>query len=357
MALSRISVVASMVFLASVARMSTAAAEPNVVVTIKPLHSLVSAVMKGAGYPKLLLESNQSPHSFSLKPSQAGMLQNADAIVWVGPGLESFLEKSLTSIAPNAKSIEMMETPGLHHLEANEHEHNDHDEEKKEHADHDDHDDHKDEHVEHDDHDDHKDEHAEHDDHDDHKDEHAEHDDHDDHASDEAGRNVHIWLDPENARAMVKNVAEQLAALDPGNADLYRKNAASSQEQLSTLIKEVSGELSAVKGTKFMAFHDAYGHFEHRFGMESAGSLTINPEVSPGAKRLSELRTRVKSENIKCVFSEPQFDAGAWTAVIENSDLNLGVVDPLGVELTPGPDMYYQLIRGVAGSLKTCLSK
>ena len=360
----RHSLALTLVLASSDAAISQAAADTNVVVSIKPIHSLVASVMRGAGEPTLLVEGSQSPHSFSLKPSQARSLQNADAVIWVGESIESFMAKSLEAIAPKAVSIELMDVKGLSHVEGDDHDHHDHaghddhkDEPKHEHAEHDhddhkdehkdehaehDHDDHKDEHKDehaehdHDDHkDEHKDEHAEHD-HDEHKDEHAEHDhddhkdehkdehaehDHDEHKdehaghddhSDEAGRDPHIWLDPQNASVIVGEIAEKLAALDPGHADLYRKNAASTQEGLAALTKEVAASLESVKGTKFMAFHDAYGHFENRFGVESAGSLTINPEVSPGAKRLRELQAKVKAENIKCVFSEPQFDASGW---------------------------------------------
>ncbi|MEP1207477.1 MAG: zinc ABC transporter substrate-binding protein [Rhizobiaceae bacterium] len=299
---------------ASAATAVPAFAEPNVVVSIKPIYSLVASVMRGVGEPKLLLDGNQSPHSFSLKPSQAAILQDADAVIWVGHSLEVFLEKSLRSIAPNAKSIELMEAKGIHHVKSGGHDHHD----------------------------------------DDHGDDGGVDDDH---AVKGAARDPHIWLDTENAHAMVGDIAEGLAALDPENADLYRRNVISTRQKIEALTAEIAAELSSLKGMKFMAFHDAYGHFEHRFGVESAGSLTINPEVSPGARRLRDLQARVKSQNIKCVFSEPQFDANAWRAVIANTDLRLSTIDPLGVHIEAGPDMYGQLVRGVASSLKTCMTQ
>lgn len=337
----RRSLALSLILASSGAAITQAAADANVVVSIKPIHSLVASVMRGAGEPTLLIEGAQSPHSFSLRPSQAKTLQEADAVFWVGGDVESFMAKSLEAIAPNAASIELMDTKGLSHVEGDGHDHDDHG-----HGGHDDHADH----------DDHKDEHAEHD-HDEHKhEEHAGHDDHDDH-SDEAGRDPHIWLDPQNASVMVGDIAERLAKLDPDHADLYRKNAVSTQQSLAALTTEVSASLESVKGTKFMAFHDAYGHFENRFGVESAGSLTINPEVSPGAKRLRELQAKVKSENIKCVFSEPQFDATGWKTVLDNTNLKLGVIDPLGFEIAAGPELYAQLIRKVANSLTSCATQ
>ena len=54
----------------------------KVVVSIKPFHSLVSAVMQGVSEPILLLNGKNSPHSFSLRPSDADSLQNATIVFW-----------------------------------------------------------------------------------------------------------------------------------------------------------------------------------------------------------------------------------------------------------------------------------
>ena len=155
-------------------------ADVKVVTSIKPLHSLASYLMDGVGKPDLIVDGYASPHGFSMKPSHAQMLQNADLIFWVGEDLESFLEKPLSSIAKKAEKIELMEIKGLNVLKFrernifDEHDHDDHDDHGKKEDDHDDHD-----------HDDHgkKEEHDDHDDHDDHgkKEEHNDHDDHDGH--------------------------------------------------------------------------------------------------------------------------------------------------------------------------------
>ena len=76
---------------------------PNVVVSIKPLHSLIANVMAGAGEPGLLLEGAASPHDASLKPSQARAIQDADMIIWMGELLETFLVKSVEA-SDNAKT-------------------------------------------------------------------------------------------------------------------------------------------------------------------------------------------------------------------------------------------------------------
>lgn len=72
---------------------------PHVVVSIKPLHSLVAGVMQGVATPYLILDGSTTPHSFSLKPSGARALQNSQLVFWSGENLEVFLKKPLTSLA------------------------------------------------------------------------------------------------------------------------------------------------------------------------------------------------------------------------------------------------------------------
>ena len=91
-------------------------AELKVVTSIKPIHSLASYLMDGIGKPELIVDGYASPHGFSMKPSHAKMLQNADLIFWVGEDLEGFLEKPLKSIAMKAEKIELIEIKGLNVL-------------------------------------------------------------------------------------------------------------------------------------------------------------------------------------------------------------------------------------------------
>ena len=129
----------------------SAKAEVNVVTTIKPLHSLVSSVMKGVGEPSLIIEGTNNPHTFVFKPSHAEMIENADIVFWIGKDLEAFMEKPLDSLAKNAKTIAFMDLASIEKLKFREqnifddhddHGHDDHDDHGHKDDDHDDHDDH-----------------------------------------------------------------------------------------------------------------------------------------------------------------------------------------------------------------------
>ena len=358
-------------FLASGTLLTNAA--PNVVTSIKPVHSLVAAIMGEVGTPDLIVEGAASPHTYALKPSQAVKLENADLIFWIGRDIEAFLEKPLGAIAKDAKAIELLNAHDLVKLKFreggafDEHDHDDHAEDK-----HDDHahDEHKhEEHAEdkHDDHahDEHKhEEHAEdkHDDHahDEHKhDEHAE-DKHDDHGHDEHAHgdyDPHVWLDPANAKALAHEIEEALSKMDPENAKTYEENTKNLMARLDDLVKEVSTQLQPVQGKGFVVFHDAYQYFEKRFGMSAVGSITVSPEVLPGAERVAELQAKVKASKANCVFSEPQFKPKLVTVVTEGTNAKSGVLDPLGANIEAGPEHYFSLIRDMATSFKTCLSE
>ena len=307
---------------------ATAKAEIKVVTSIKPIHSLASYIMDGVGSPDVIVDGYSSPHSFQLKPSHAKMLENADIIFWIGEGLENFLEKPLDTISKKAKKIEFLEVKGIKKLkfrEKNIFDEHDHDEHKHE----------EDEHK-----------HEE----DEHKHEEDEHDGHDDHGHGEY--DPHIWLDPENAKLMVKVITKELSELDSKNASIYEKNSKKALSDLDKLIKKVKKDTN--KDLRFVAFHDAYHYYEDRFGINLLGALTVNPDVLPGAEQLAEIREVIEHEKVNCIFSEPQFNPDIIKSIAKDTGIKTGVLDPLGANLDKGKNLYFDLIKNISISFKGC---
>ena len=312
-------------------------ADVKVVASIKPLHSLASYLMDGVGKPDLIVEGYGSPHGFSMKPSHAKMLQNADLIFWVGEDLEIFLEKPLSSIAKKAEKIELMEIKGLNVLKFrernifDEHDHDDHDDHGKKEDDHDDHD---------------HDEHAK-------KEEHDDHDDHDEHEGHAHGEyDPHIWLDPMNAKVILNEMVEHLIENDAKNASKYKSNLKNAFKDIDKLTVDVKADLS--KSTASIVFHDAYQYFEERFDINILGAFTVNTDVMPGAEQLSEIREIIEHDKVSCIFSEPQFNPDIINAVAKDMDIKTGILDPLGATLNPGKNLYFDLIRNMSDSFKGC---
>ena len=296
-------------------------AEISVVTSIKPLHSLTSYIMEGVGEPELIIDGVASPHNFQIKPSHAKMLQNADLVIWIGEDLESFLPTALKSIPKDAVVFELLDQSGLKKLKFREknifegHDDHGHDEHAKKEDDHDDH-------------------------------------GHDDHGHGHGSFDPHIWLDPANAKVIVKKITNQLSKIDKDNASTYKANSKKVIKDLDGLIKEVKNEIN--KDASFVVFHDAYQYFEKRFGLSVIGALTVNPDVMPGAEQLSEIREVIEHEKAKCIFSEPQFNPNIINSIARDTGVKTGVLDPLGANIEKGKNMYFQLIKDMSNSLKNC---
>lgn len=336
---------------------------PNVAADIAPVHSLVARVMQGVGEPSLIVAPGASPHEYSLRPSEASTLQEADLVFWVSPDLMPWLDDAINTLASDATVTELLEADGTTELsfredalfEAHVHEdgddHDDHDHE--EHADGDDHDDHDhEEHAEEAGHDEHDhEEHAEGDEHD--HDDHADADGHEGH--DHGAHDPHAWLSPDNGAVWLNAIAAQLSAADPDNAGAYFANAAAGREELAALSAEINAILDPVRGRNFIVFHDAYQYFETAFDFPASGAISVSDASDPSPARIAEIQARVAEQGVTCVLSEPQFNPGIVAAVMEGSEANTGVLDPLGSDLEPGQDLYGNVLRNLATALADCL--
>lgn len=313
-----------------------AAPTENVVVTIAPLHSLVQGVIGDTGKADLLLEGNVSPHTFQLKPSQVAKLQKAKIVFYVGKNMEVFLVRALETLPDSVNQVSMMDQPEMTILEIREggewehHDHSAHGHGEEEHHDHsaDDHD---------------EEAHHDHDGHDHHGHEHEEMGD------------SHVWLDPANAIVMVKAITKELSKAYPENRSQYKANALAMISKIEASDKEVKSILAPVKDKPYVVFHDAYQYFENHYDLTAVGSIVLDSEERVSANRIAKLRQKVKNAGAVCIFREPQFSDKLSLIVAEGTAVKLGTIDPLGGKLSPGPNLYPQLLTTIAEALTTCL--
>ena len=290
----------------------------RVVASIKPVHSLVSAIMDGVGEPHLIIRGASSPHTFSMRPSDAQALEDADVIFLIDERKETALAGPIANLGDDALVVRLSGVPGItlwslraggaFEMHTHGHEEDDHREAEDEHGDH----------------------------------EHGEFD-------------MHIWLDPVNAAVMTEAITDALSEADPANAATYHDNEHDLIHELEDLIDELDAELAPIRDKPFIVLHDAYRYFEDRFGLAAAGSITVNPERAPGVQRVTEIRDRVRELEGVCVFAEPQFDRRIVDVVVEGTQAGAGTIDPLGADIDDGPELYFQLMRNLAASFRECL--
>lgn len=302
---------------------------PNVVVTIKPVHALVAAVMDGVATPALLVTGSASPHTFALRPSSARAINDADVFIRVSERLEPFTRKIVSALPASVSLVTLDDEPGIEHLAQRsggtfEQHHHAHEAEQAE---------------------------------GDGSGKHDEHGDDGDHDEAAGGRDPHIWLDPENAKAIVTDVAAVLGRRYPAYAERFNANAAATVRRISVLEGDVAAKLAPARNRPFIIFHDATQYFEHRFGLEAAGSITVSPDVPPSARRLTDLRRKIKELGAVCVFAEPGFQPSLVAAVTEGTRASSGTIDAEAQLLEPGPDLYFKLLNGLAEAVSDCLKR
>ncbi|MFO1141723.1 MAG: zinc ABC transporter substrate-binding protein [Amaricoccus sp.] len=292
--------------LALVLSTPVAAAVPVVATDIPPVHSIAARVMQGVGEPGLILPPGASPHGYSLRPSEAQLLSDADIVVWIGPALTPWLADPIDVLAPDAKRVTLTDAPGVVTLPVRTGAFE--------------------------------------------PDADAPHPPIGGTAPD-----GHLWLDPENAVAFAGAIGAALAAADPEHAAAYLANVEAFATETAAEEGEIAARVAPLRGRPYLVFHDAYQYFEHRFDLPAAGSVELQDGVTPGTARVAAIRDRVLKGGIQCAFSEPEFEPKLLYTVTEGTPVRLGVLDGLGSSLPPGPALYPALLEGIATSLEECL--
>lgn len=297
---------------------TTLSAAPKVVATIMPIHSLVAGVMQGVGEPDLIVRGAASPHDYQLRPSDAAKLEDASVIFWVGGSFETSLEKPLTTLGHNARIVTLIRAKGIRLLrnrKGGAWDNGDHEQDGQ-------------------------------------QEEHSEREDEHGHGEFDA----HVWLDPENAKAIVDLITAELSAVDPANAVTYTSNGGRLKRRIEMLDLKLAKRLRPVRDKPYAVFHDAYQYLEKYYGLNAVGSITVSPERKPSARHLIDLRTKIKELKVHCIFGEPQFESALVKTIIEGSDVRRGVLDPIGSGFKPGSDAYFDMMTANVSAIANCLS-
>ena len=286
---------------------STNAISSEIVASIKPLHSLVSSVTQGTDSVSLLIKGSMSPHNFALKPSHAKLLNNAKIVFYIDNQFESALKKTVIGLPTRVRVVKVSSTKQLKLLPTR-------------------------------------------------AGDNWEEDGHDHHHHDHGSNDLHFWLEPNNAIQIVKGIVRELSIVYPDNINLYKKNAKKIIKEIKSVDLSIKSILEPVKNKPFIVFHDAYQYFENKYGLNAVGSILLDPEIPPSPKRIIQIRAKIKTTNPTCVFKEPQFRAKIVNTVIEDTNVKVGILDPVGADLEEGPGMYTNLLKQIASNLKTCLN-
>ncbi len=268
----------------------------TVLTSIKPIQMIATELTQGVTVPDVLLQNNASPHDYALRPSDVKKVATADLFIWYGHDLEPFLEKVVMG-KENTLTVSEISDLSLREF-GSEHGHDGHN-----------------------------------------------HGDYD----------PHFWLGVETVREVANVMADRLIEVDPENAKSYSENLTQFTRQLKATDAEIKQQLLSVKDKGYFVFHDAYGYFEDQYDLKQLGHFTVSPDRKPGAKTLIEIRKALRSGDVACVFSEPQFTPAVVESVMRGSKVTKGQLDPMGSDIEVKAGSYFTFLSTMAESFEQCL--
>lgn len=279
----------------------TQAKEIKLLTSIKPIQLIAAAIQEGISTPDVLLPVGASAHHYSLRPDDIQKIQNADLFYWVGPDMEIFLTKTVTSQNNNATAIQKLPNIKLRHFSKNEKDHDEHDHEHQ------------------------------------------------------AGQiDPHLWLSPENANIIATRMAEDLSKLDPENKEHYQHNLQVFQTELNAIDRAIRDELEKVTLVPFFVSHETYDYFEDAYGVKHTGVFSLNNNVQPGVRQVAEMQERLKNIGNSCIFYEPPIKPKLIDTLTNNLPVNSYELDAMGAEIPMTSKGYPALLNKLAKQLLQC---
>ena len=291
---------------------SSALAETHILAAIKPLELLVRAVATEDMHSSTLVPAGSSPHNYSMTPSKRRALEDADVIFWVGPEMETFLSRLLTGSEFGERSVALMEPDDDHSSNDKSHEEN-HEEQSHEEQSH----------------------------------EH-EHDHGD-------GEDPHIWVDPQMAVTMAESIRDTLAGLDGADKPALDRNLERFRAAIAQKEAHIRKQLEPLQDVSLFAYHSAFTRFAKHYNLKVEGVLTLNPELSPGARHIADVQNSLRSANHPCLLTEPQFNRQWWRSITEGLDVRFSTWDPLATDIDATTNGYEAFQQSIADAVLKCL--
>ena len=270
-----------------------------VVASIKPLQLIAAAITDGVSTPKLLIPANQSPHNFSLRPSEVRRLAQADIVMWVGPGLETYLTNMFAQEAKRERLLEAATLPGIVLLDLVDHAH--------------------------------------------------------EHSADEH-YDPHLWLSTVNALVLAQALHDKLVMIDGAHAGQYSANLREFQASLEVLDDTLQQQFAPLSTAKFAVFHNGTQYFEDQVGLQHQFVLVPDHEIQPGIRHLLGLRVQLADQPVTCLFEDVNSNEATINTVFQDNPVRRVMLDPLGDAVALSKAGYQQLISNMATAMQQCLS-
>jgi zinc transport system substrate-binding protein len=288
-----------------------------IVVTIKPLYSLVAHITDGVQVPELLVKQPPSSHHYQLRPSERRLLASAKLVIWIGPEMETYLTRVIqtekNSDDERKQIITAMHSSGLklHSKRTNQHQ------QKITHS---------------------------------------------EPISNRQNIDPHIWLSAHNAAAISKHIARSLISIDPQNAALYKKNL----QQLLAKIEDTERWIKFTLNSKldnkpvqnqqaFISYHDAFQYYDREYQLNHIDSISYDEESGPSLKHIRQIKKLISENNIYCLVYQPPKPA-IVDSLTTRTHIQATALDPMGLNTSNSKDAWFELMQQITEGFEQCLN-
>lgn len=254
-------------------------AAPKIVVSIPPVHSIVSNLTQGVTEPALLLKNNQSAHQFHLKPVQLSLMENADLLVIIHPEFEAGLAKVFGQ-QPKSKRITV--------------------------------------------------------------------------ASD-SQKSQHLWLDISSIKAFAKKLAHRLIDLDAQHRDRYLANLTQLDQRLTQLEADMAQQLHSVNRKPLATYSNALNSLVKTQQLNQITSVVKQHEQRYSIKRILQAKQAIRQHQVGCLIATTEVTPKQLQLLSDGATVNTVRINILGSDLTPGRQLYFQLMQSIAQEVYQCL--
>lgn len=275
------------------AHVSYANADLTIVVSIKPIHSILSGLLKDVTQPILLIDGNQTPFDFKITSEQEKILNNSDLFIWVGPELEKSLQSLVDDLPEKVQVIELLSSDDMKILPSR---------------------------------------------------------------KDKDLRDPFFWMDDRNVIIMLDQLTKLLIQIDPQRSHLYIRNRREMLQPLKHIDKEYEYGYRGMKTGAAVQYYDVLSYFEQAYALQNLDRVAGTPWEKLEVTDLLRVRGRINNAEAKCLLIDESMPQSHVELLTQGQEINVVTLDILGRKLTPGPDLYLELMQYNTRVIKHCLN-
>ena len=266
----------------------------KVVVSIKPVHSILASLMKGGDEPILLVSGSGSPFDHQLTDSQKKQIIDADMLVWTGPELEAFMVETVANLSDKTKVVELLDQPALKILP---------------------------------------------------------------HCCKENARDPFFWMDSRNILILADELARMLMDANPARAHLYHRNRRELNAKLAEIDRRYEYGYRGLSQGVVLLYYDSLQYFSQAYAMRLGDVLSPLPPAPVPAEKLLQARSNIRNGSVRCILTETGVVANHLSLLTDGLSVNIGELDSFGRHFQPGPELYAQMMDYNTGVINDCLGR